>query len=224
MRGLARAIRVYVLAWTLLACAAGGAAAANTATTAIVAHRTCRATLNFVGMTLTDARALARHCGQRVTYVLMVPNAAPNGTVVSESPPYTGNRLLVSNGPLRNPWTVLPGAAGPPVASECAATLQLDQDGNAQPLTCYGTHVNAEAWAYFAPIHAPIMGLPRHQTVCQVAKYIGLYYVSGPVSYSIFALANIYNGWHVPAGLAAHILTDNPYHDTCKDELHSRAP
>ena len=68
------------------------------------------------------------------------------------------------------------------------------------------------------------MGLPRRQTVCQVAKDIGLDYVSGPVSYSVFELANVYNGWHAPAGLAAHILIGNPYHDTCTGELHSRGP
>jgi hypothetical protein len=184
----------------------------------------CNPEPNFVGMTIVAARRLARRCAQSVTYVYEVPDAAPKGVVVGESPPSTGDRLVVSTGPLRDPWGVLRGAPDPPVARECAAPLQLYQDGNAGPLTCYGTHVNVEAWDYFALIHAPIMRLARHQTICQVAKYIGLYYVSGPISYSAFELANVYNGWHVPGALAAHILIGNPYHDTCTDELHSRAP
>jgi hypothetical protein len=198
---------------------------ATPATTAVIhSVRSCGTTLKFVGKTLGAAKALAHRCGQGLGYVYRVPDAAPASTVVSQSLPYTGNRLVVSTGPLTNASAILPRAAGPPVATECTATLHLDQDGNAGPLTCHGHHVNVEAWDYFALIHAPIMGLPRHQTVCQVAKYIGLHYVSGPISYSVFELANVYNGWHVPAGLAAHILVGNSYHDTCKDELHSRAP
>jgi hypothetical protein len=186
--------------------------------------RSCADTLNFVGKTLGAAEALARHCHQGLGHVYRVPDVAPAGIVVSQSPPYTGNELVVSTGPLTNPWAVLPRASDSPVAKECTATLHLSEDGNAGPLTCGGDHVNVEAWDYFVHIHAPIMGLPRHQTVCQVAKYIGAYYVSGPVSYSIFELANVYNGWHVPAGLAAHILVGNRYRDTCKGELHSLAP
>ena len=203
-----------------------GSNAFPAAQAAAVSHsgRSCGATLNFVGLTLSAARALANRCHQSVGYVYRVPDARPAGTVVSQSQPYTGNRLVVSTGPLANARSVLPLAAGPPVAAECTATLRLDQDGNAGPLTCHGIHVNVEAWDYFARIHAPIMSLPRHRTVCQVAKVIGVYYVSGPISYSVFQLANVYNGWHVPGALAGHILMDDPYHDTCKHELHSHAP
>lgn len=186
--------------------------------------RRCGATLNFVGLTLSAAKTLGHRCHQSVGYVYSVPDANPAGTIVSQSQPSGGNRLVVSTGPLTNARSVLPLAAGPPVATECTATLRLDEDGNAGPLTCHGIHVNVEAWDYFARIHAPIMSLARHETVCQVAKVIGLYYVSGPVSYSVFELANVYNGWHVPGALAGHILMDNPYHDPCKNELHSHAP
>ena len=210
------------VAWGL----AGSGALSATQTGAAVNSgvRRCGATLDFVGLTLSAAKALAHRCHQSVGYVYRVPDAAPADTVVSQSQPYTGNRLVVSTGPLADAWSILPLAARPPVAAECTATLRLDQDGNAGPLTCRGIHVNVEAWDYFAHIHAPIMSLPRHQTVCQVAKVIGLYYVSGPVSYSVFELANVYNGWRVPGALAGHILMDNPYHDTCKHELHSHAP
>ncbi len=197
-----------------------------TAAAASVDHnsRACAPTLNFVGKSLAGARALAHRCGQGLGSVYRVPDAARAGTVVSQSPPGSGNRLVVSTGRLTNPHAVLSGAAGPPIAAECTATLRLAQDGSAGPLTCRGDHVNVEAWDYFARIHAPIMGLPRRLTVCQVAKYIGTYYVSGPISYAVFELANVYNAWHVPAALAAHILIGNPYDDTCTGELHSRAP
>jgi hypothetical protein len=184
--------------------------------------RPCGSTLDFVGETLSEARAFAHRCGQPLGYVYGVPDAAAVGTVVSESPPYTGNELVVSTGPLIDPRAILPGAPGPPIAAECTATLRLDQDGNAGPLTCRSTHVNVEAWDYFALGHHQIMGLPRHQSVCQVARYIGLDYISNPVNYSAFELANVYNGWHVPGGLAAHILVGNPYHDTCVGDTRIR--
>ncbi|MGH9917295.1 MAG: hypothetical protein ACRD6W_00255 [Nitrososphaerales archaeon] len=192
---------------------------APTATGGIAVNRytlsRCGAVLNFVGMTLIEARAFAHRCGQSLGSVYKVPNAARAGTVVSESQPFTGNRLVVSTGPLANAWAVLSGAAGPPVAAECTATLQLYQDGNAGPLTCRGEHVNVEAWDYFALSHPPIMRLARGLSVCQVAPFIDLDYISGPIAYSIFELANVYNGWHVPDGLAAHLIIGNPYNDTC---------
>jgi hypothetical protein len=210
---------LFVLTF-LVACVAVGATSVKLSASRTV--RPCGATLNFVGETLSEARVFAHRCGQSLGYVYRFPDAAAAGTVVSESQPYTGNRLVVSTGPLTNPWAVLSGAAGPPIAAECTATLRLDQDGNAGPLTCRSTHVNVEAWDYFALSHSAIMGLPREQSVCQVARHIGLDYVSGPVSYSVFELANVYNGWHVPGGLAAHILVGNPYHDTCKGDTRLR--
>ena len=179
----------------------------------------CVINLNFVGKTVAEAKALAHQCHQQIS-ILRVPDAAPAGKVISQSPPETGNRLVVSTGPLTNPWAVLPGAAGPPVAAACTTTLYLYEDGNAGPLTCHSKHVNVEAWDYFARLRPKIMRLPRSATVCQVARSIGSGYVSGPVNYSRFILARAYNGWHVPDGLAGHILAENPYPDTCTNDLH----
>lgn len=180
------------------------------------AVRPCGAVLNFVGLTLVEARALARRCRQRLGYVLKVASPAPPGTVISQSQPYTGNSLVVSAGPPTNKRAVLRGAAGSPVSTECTATITLTEDGNAYPLTCYGSHVNAEAWDFYAALRSPIMRLPRKQTVCQVAAHISDSRLSSPEQYSAFELANVYNGWHVPDGLAAHLIWGYPYHGvTC---------
>jgi hypothetical protein len=180
------------------------------------AVRHCGAVLNFVGLTLVGARALAKRCRQPLGYILRVLSTAPPGTVISQSQPNTGNSLVVSTGPLTNKRAVLRGAAGSPVSTECTATITLTEDGNAYPRTCYRSHVNVEAWDFYAALHARIMRLPRKLTVCQVAAHIIDARLTSPEQYSAFELANVYNGWHVPNGLAAHLIWGLPYHGiTC---------
>ena len=208
-----RALR-YVLCLTLASCvlfpsAVGGAVGGS-------APRRCDPVLRFVGLTLSQARAFAKHCGRSLYYAWKVPASAPPGMVISENP--EGTRLVVSTGPLTNPWGVLRGAAGPPVARECTATIHLAEDGTAGPLTCNGTHVNVEAWDYYATFRPPIMSLPRGLSACQVAAHVsdGGSSLSIPQRLDAFELANVYNGWHVPYGLAAHVLNVGPpYKDTC---------
>ncbi len=99
------------------------------------------------------------------------------------------------------------------MSTECTATITLTEDGNAVPLTCYGPHVNVEAWDFYAAIGTRIMRLPRKQTVCQVAAHILDPRLTSPEMYSAFVLANVYNGWHVPDGLAEHLIWGiTPYH------------
>ena len=121
----------------------------------------CGATPTFVGMTMEQADQLVGRCHYSFEEIYRVPDSAPSGKIVSQSPPFTGNRLVVSTGPLKHPWAILSGAKKPPVRAECTATLQLDQDGNAGPLSCRGDHVNVEAWDYFARNHFAVMSLPR---------------------------------------------------------------
>jgi hypothetical protein len=180
------------------------------------AVRSCGAVLDFVGLTLTEARTVARRCQQGVRYVLRVPSSAHRGTVISQSLPYTGNELVVSSGPLNDPMGVLRGAAGPPVARECAATIHLSQDGNASPLTCHGDHVDVEAWDFYAALHAPVMRLPRNLSACRVVPYVVSRGLSTPEEIAAFELADVYNGWHVPLGYATHVLNVGPPNaDTC---------
>jgi hypothetical protein len=135
---------------------------------------------------------------------------------VSQSPPYTGNELVVSTGPLKHLRAILQGAKNPPVATECTSTLRLDQDGNAGPLICGRNHVNVEAWDYFERNDFfPIMSLPRNAPECEIASFIKEHFVSTPINDSAFQLANAYNGWRFPEGLAAHILVSTPFDDPC---------
>jgi hypothetical protein len=141
--------------------------------------------------------------------------------VISESPPETGNELVVSTGPLTNPSGGLRGAAGPPVTRECTATIHLTEDGNAYPLTCHDSHLNVEAWDFYAALRPPTMRLRRNLSACQVAAHIPGARMSTPEDISAFKLANIYYGWHVPIGLVDHVLdVGPPYHDTCPHSLH----
>jgi hypothetical protein len=140
---------------------------------------------------------------------------------VSESLPYTGNELVVSTGPLTNPWGALRGATGPPVGRECTATIHLSEDGNAGPLTCYGTHVNVEAWDFYAALRPPIMRLPRGLSTCQVVPHLVNRGLSTPENISAFVLANVYNGWHVPFGFVQHAFNVGPpNNDTCPQTRH----
>jgi hypothetical protein len=166
-------------------------------------------------MTFSDAQKLIERCGDDLTNVYRVPDRAPAGTVISQDPVNPGGRLVVSTGPLRHRWAVLAGAKNPPVRSECAAPLRLDADGNAGPLTCGNDQVNVEAWDYFALNHFPVMSLPRGSSECRVVGTITKDYVSVPINDSAFQLANVYNGWRIPEGLAAHVLVSTPYNDPC---------
>jgi hypothetical protein len=211
--GLSALTMRFVLWFALGSCTLVPSAAQ--ASVAAAATRHCGAFLNVVGLNLTEAHALAKRCGQPVSYVWEVPNEAPPGTVVSESLPGTGNRLVVSTGPLTDPWGVLRGAKGPPVERECTATIQLSEDGNARPLTCYGTHVNVEAWDFYAALRPAVMRLPRNLSTCQVVPHL-VSPLSIPENISAFVLANVYNGWHVPIGFVQHALNvGTPNHDTC---------
>lgn len=168
-----------------------------------------------MGMTITQAQRLAARCHYDLTYIYRVPDSARAGKVISQSPPFSGDRLVVSTGPLKNAWAILPGAKNRPVKSECTRKLLLDEDGNAGPLFCANGHVNVEAWEYFSLEKLTVMTLPRASSECQVAYYINRPYLTVPINDSAFQLANAYNGWRVPEGLAAHILVSTPYKDPC---------
>ena len=141
--------------------------------------------------------------------------------MISQSLPYTGNELVVSTGSLSDPWVVLRGAAGPPVARECTATIHLSEDGNAAPLTCNGTHVNVESWDFYAALQPSIMRLPRSLTTCQVVPHL-VSPMSTPENISAFMLADVYNGWHVPFGFVQHVFNVGPPNDdTCP---HTKRP
>jgi hypothetical protein len=173
----------------------------------------CGSRPDFVGKTLTTVRHLVRRCGCQLVEVYKVPDAAPAGTVVSESLEF--NRVVVSTGPLTDRWAVLPGAKNPPVVAKCTATLQLDEDDNAGPLTCGADRVNVEAWYYFAIFRPPVMALPRTSSACQVAGYIALTGATVPIDSSAAGLASAYDGWHIPTALVDHILVGVPYEDRC---------
>ena len=185
----------YTLPFCLLIPGAANAVAAR-------APRQWGAVLNFVGLKLPEARALA----VRWTEPELRPEGARSGKSTRngrqrESLPYTGNELVVSSGRLTNPRGVLRGAAGPPVAGECTATIHLSEDGNARPLTCHGTHVNVEAWDFYAALRRPpplVMRLPRGLSTCQVVPHL-VSALSTPENISAFVLANVYNGWHIPS-------------------------
>ncbi len=147
----------------------------------------------FVGMTVNQALELARSRGVSVR-IWRLPASMPAGTVmqqVSEQPVF----LVVSDGPPRDRWAVLPQAVGPPVHAECAPGFRLDADGNAGPATCQGDAVNVATWDFFAASKPPLLALGRAATECEIARVYDDDQLTAPMNFTVFELASAYYGW-----------------------------
>jgi hypothetical protein len=167
----------------------------------------------FKGLTLTNARSLARLRDGRVYVALRVPSRATAGTVVAQSPnPSWPVGLVVSSGPWSHDDAVLPGERTPPVRHECAQAVWLSEDGNAYPLLCSGHRVNVGAWLFYAKGHPSMMSLARTTSLSRVVASLCHFKVDEPQGFNdseetlpeqenVFILAAAYNGWSVPKGL-----------------------
>ncbi len=166
----------------------------------------------FKGLTLTNARSLARLRNGRVYVVVRAPSQTAEGTVVSQSLNSSWPvGLVVSSGPWRDDKAVLPGERTPPVRPECARAVWLSQDGNAYPLLCSGNRVNVGAWLFYARNHPSMMSIARSVPISRVIAALCRYTVGDPKGFndgietlpeqeSVFTLAPTYNGWKVPKG------------------------
>jgi hypothetical protein len=105
--------------------------------------------------------------------------------------------LVVSDGPPKNRWAVLPHAVGPPVQPECAPGFRLEADGNAGPATCPTAEVNAATWEFFAESDPPMLGLGRGATKCAIARAYHDDQLTGPMNFTVFELARTYYGWRL---------------------------
>jgi len=170
----------------------------------------------FVGMSLTKAEHAARRLHGRVYVDLRIPSAARPGIVLSETLNPWPVGLIVSTGPLKDPFGALPDALAPPARGECDVVIDLTEDGNAQPLTCRGGHVNVGAWLFYAELRPSLMHLSSHATRSQIVVAICTVRSNHPPGYNIggvtlpelvseFELAVAYNDW--------------PYHFPTLDEI-----
>jgi hypothetical protein len=167
----------------------------------------------FKGLTLANARSLARLRDGRIYVALRVPSNAAVGTVVAQSPnPSWPVGLVVSSGPWHHDDAVLPGERTPPVRGECAQAVWLSEDGNAYPLLCSGHRVNVGAWLFYAKSHPSMMSLARTTPLSRVVASLCHFKVDQPQGFNnseetlpeqenVFVLAAAYNGWSVPKGL-----------------------
>ena len=164
---------------------------------------------NFKGMTLGEARTVAKQHHGSVIVQVTVPSSAASGIVLAQSPtPVWPVRLVVSSGPWRDEWTVLPGAHGPPLKKECAVAISLTEDGNAYPLLCPGGRVNVGAWLFYEQLRPPIMALKRDATPRQVFTQLCDLRPNMPKNYSLnltlpeyensYFLVAAYYGWNLP--------------------------
>jgi hypothetical protein len=147
----------------------------------------------FVGLTVQQAEQLARSEGVRVR-VWRLPTDAPAGTVlqeISSRPAF----LVVSAGPPEHRGAALRPAPTPPVHPVCTPGFRLGADGDAGPATCPGGAVNAAVWAYFAASSPPMLTLGRSATRCEVARAYNDEQLTGSMNFTVFELANAYNGW-----------------------------
>ncbi len=176
----------------------------------------------FEGLALATARSLARSRGGSVYVALRIPSRAPTNTVLSQSPSDTWPLgLVVSNGPPRSSFEVLPGERLAPVRPECAQTVWLSEDGNVYPLLCSGERVNVGAWLFYARNRPSMMALARSASLSRVTASLCHYKVGEPRGFnrspetlpeqeSVFMLAAAYNGWRVPRGLSCATSAASP--------------
>jgi len=150
----------------------------------------------LVGFSLSRAKAIAGQERVRL-YVIPAPSQAPKGRVVGQDPNLGSDEtVVVSTGHLLNDFQVLSPATVPPVTSECAAGLELDEDGNVGPLTCDGDHVNVAAWKDLARVDPVLMKLSRGATEEQASAAICTPVPTAPIRDSSYQLAEAYYGWH----------------------------
>lgn len=167
----------------------------------------------FKGLTLGNARSLARLRNGRVNVVLRVPSSVTAGTVLAQSPnPSWPVGLVVSSGPWPHDEAVLPGERTPPVRRECAVAIWLSEDGNAYPLLCSGDRVNVGAWLFYAKSHPSMLSLARATPLSRVIASLCHFKVDEPQGFNdseetlpeqenVFTLAAAYNGWNAPKDL-----------------------
>lgn len=164
----------------------------------------------FRGLTLVEARALARRRHGRIYVVLRAPSGVPAGTVLGQDPnPAWPVGLIVSSGPWRNDAAILPGERQAPVHPECAVPVRLEQDGNVVPLSCSRGRVNVGAWLFYSRNHPSMMSLKRSTPFARVLYSLCHFRVDHPAGFnvtaetmpeqqSVFTLAALYNGWRAP--------------------------
>ena len=56
--------------------------------------------------------------------------------------------------------------------------------------------MNAAVWKYFAASSPPMLTLGRSATRCAVAWAYDDEQLTAPMNFTVFELANTYNGWH----------------------------
>jgi hypothetical protein len=181
---------------TLGALEAGGVPAAHRAETPAAQQPV------LVGMSLAQALGVARRDGITVR-LWRRPDSAPAGTVIQQLS-YQPVFLVVSSGPLKDRYAVLPGAAVPPVGAECAAGFALQPDGNAGPATCGAGHVDVATWDYFAASTPPMLAVGRAATACEVARSYDDQFTPA-MNRTVYELAQAYYGWRFGPAFAASL-------------------
>jgi hypothetical protein len=182
---------------------------------------------NFKGMTLAEARTVAsKHHGSVIVQVT-VPSSTASGIILGQGPnPQWPVRLVVSSGPWRNDWAVLPGAHNSPVKKECVVPVLLTEDGNAFPLLCHGGRVNVGAWLFYGQLRPSIMAMERNATPRQVFTQVCNLLPDMPKGFNLnltlpeyensYSLAAAYNGWKFPEiARWAEIITQNVSPSKC---------
>ncbi len=165
---------------------------------------------NFEGMNLAGARTLAAKDHGSVFVEVTIPSSASVGTVIGQGPnAHWPVPLVVSSGPWRNDWAVLPGTHDAPVKKECAVPILLTEDGNAYPLLCRGGRVNVGAWLFYEQLRPSIMAIARSATPRQAFTQMCNLHPDTPIGFNLnltlteyedsFSLAAAYNGWRSPA-------------------------
>ena len=147
----------------------------------------------FVGLTVQQAEQLARNEGVQVR-VWRLPTDATAGTVlqeISSRPAF----LVVSAGPPAHRGPALHPAPGPPVRPVCTPGSDSAPTATPRRRRVRDGAVNAAVWEYFAASNPPMLTLGRSATRCEVARAYDDEQLTGPMNFTVFELANAYNGW-----------------------------
>ena len=175
---------------------AGFVGQSSIATTATPVHADLVSPYYLTGLPPSLARQIAKDTGIHLS-IITVPARAPAGRVIGQDPNFQKQRtIVVSSGPLRDPFEILAPATVPPEHAECAGGLALYEDGNVGPLTCHGG-VNVGAWEALRRGESPLWRLGRSPAEAQVIAAIcaGGSFTANQLD-SVYQLASAYYGWH----------------------------
>ncbi len=226
----AAAVAAGVVVLVVLARGDRFATTGSTSTSTVASTSASGAIPSFVGLTLDQARARARHHGGRVEVELWAPSSRARDDVLSQAPTSWPVGLVVSTGPWTTPHAALPGEKSGPIASECAVVVHLEADGNVTPLLCGARHVDVGAWIFYSKGRPLLLTLARDATRPEIeAALCASPPKGGPTSnltlperLSVYTLARAYNGWTTPSPREiGEVLAAHPDGAACRRALAS---